>query len=153
MTDPQAPIADSGSSAGGGRAVDAGAPAVRAGEGAWTAEELDEVRTELVEERARLVVELQVLQASIADVLRDTGDGVGDDQADSGSKAFEREQEMTLLANTRQTLLQIEHALGRLGDGTYGTCESCRNAIGKLRLQAFPRATLCVTCKQRQERR
>jgi DnaK suppressor protein len=50
-------------------------------------------------------------------------------------------------------LLQAERALARIEDGTYGICESCGNPIGKARLQAFPRATLCVTCKQREERR
>ena len=41
----------------------------------------------------------------------------------------------------------------RIADGTYGTCESCGLPIGKMRLEAFPRATLCVDCKQREERR
>ncbi|MDH6191902.1 RNA polymerase-binding protein DksA [Streptomyces sp. CZ24] len=50
-------------------------------------------------------------------------------------------------------LRQTEQALVRLDEGTYGTCENCGNAIGKARLQAFPRATLCVDCKQKQERR
>jgi DnaK suppressor protein len=85
--------------------------------------------------------------------MRDTSDGAGEDQADTGSKALEREQELTLLANIRETLAQTEHALDRLADGTYGNCESCGQPIGKARLQAFPRATLCVTCKQREERR
>jgi DnaK suppressor protein len=42
---------------------------------------------------------------------------------------------------------------GRIDAGTYGVCESCGQPIGKARLLAFPRATLCVACKQRQERR
>ena len=46
-----------------------------------------------------------------------------------------------------------EAALERLKGGTYGMCESCGNPIGKMRLMAFPRATLCMTCKQREERR
>ncbi|MBN9325656.1 MAG: TraR/DksA family transcriptional regulator, partial [Cellulomonas sp.] len=41
----------------------------------------------------------------------------------------------------------------RIAAGTYGACESCGKPIGKARLQAFPRATLCVECKQREERR
>jgi DnaK suppressor protein len=94
-----------------------------------------------------------VIRGSIADVLRDSGDGAGDDQADSGAKAFEREQEMTLLANAREAMIQSQHALDRISEGSYGSCESCGNPIGKLRLQAFPRATLCVSCKQQQERR
>ncbi len=50
-------------------------------------------------------------------------------------------------------LEQTEHALERLADGSYGTCESCGNPIGKMRLQAAPRATLCMPCKTKQERR
>jgi RNA polymerase-binding protein DksA len=126
---------------------------VRAEEDPWTVVELDAVRSELTTELGRLTRDMETLETSIADVLRDSGDGAGDDQADSGSKAFEREQEMGLLANTRESRFQTEHALERITDGTYGVCESCGNAIGKARLQAFPRATLCVSCKQRQERR
>ena len=55
--------------------------------------------------------------------------------------------------NAREMLAQIERALERIDDGTYGVCESCGNPIGKMRLQAFPRATLCMACKQREERR
>ena len=49
--------------------------------------------------------------------------------------------------NSREMLDQSEHALERIDDGTYGICESCGNPIGKLRLQAVPRATLCRSCK------
>ena len=127
--------------------------AVRAGETPWTAQELGAVRSELEGELERIRRDLLGLESSIAAVLRDSGDGAGDDTADTGSKAFERDQEMTLLANTRESLFQTERALQRITDGTYGTCESCGEGVGKLRLQAFPRATSCVTCKQRQERR
>jgi RNA polymerase-binding protein DksA len=101
----------------------------------------------------RLRAEIEVAEADLADLLRDSGDGAGDDQADSGSKAFEREHEMTLANNARETMRQSERALQRIEDGSYGDCESCGSAIGKMRLQAFPRATLCLTCKQQQERR
>jgi len=77
----------------------------------------------------------------------------GDDEADASSKLFEREHELALSNNTRELLEQTEHALDRIEAGTYGVCESCGKPIGKARLQAFPRATLCVACKQRQERR
>ena len=56
-------------------------------------------------------------------------------------------------ANQRELLLQTEKALDRLEDGTYGVCEQCGEPIGKLRLMAFPRATLCMDCKRREERR
>jgi DnaK suppressor protein len=60
---------------------------------------------------------------------------------------------MSLANNARELLVQNERALARLIDGTYGVCERCGNPIGKLRLQAFPRATLCLSCKQLEERR
>ncbi|HSN07288.1 MAG TPA: TraR/DksA C4-type zinc finger protein [Candidatus Angelobacter sp.] len=60
---------------------------------------------------------------------------------------------MSLANNARELLLQNERALARLEDGTYGICERCGRPIGKLRLQAFPRVTLCVSCKQLEERR
>ena len=59
----------------------------------------------------------------------------------------------TLVNNEREKLAQIDRALARIADGTYGICESCGNPIGKGRAMAFPRATLCLTCKQREERR
>jgi DnaK suppressor protein len=128
-------------------------PSVRVDEEPWSDAELTEVRGTLAAERDRLSQELDGLQTAITDVMRDTSDGAGEDQADTGSKALEREQELTLLSNVRETLQQTEHALERLDMGTYGNCESCGQPIGKARLQAFPRATLCVTCKQREERR
>jgi RNA polymerase-binding protein DksA len=136
----------------------AGAPpaasiAVRGNESPWTEEELSAVRAQLEGELNRIQRDLDSLQASLNEVLRDSGDGAGDDTADTGSKAFEREQELTLLANTRESLFQTERALQRISDGSYGTCESCGEGIGKARLQAYPRATFCVSCKQRQERR
>jgi RNA polymerase-binding transcription factor DksA len=48
---------------------------------------------------------------------------------------------------------QTERALERINNKTYGKCEECGNFIGKARLQVFPRATLCMVCKQKEERR
>ncbi|MSW43744.1 MAG: DNA-binding protein [Actinobacteria bacterium] len=128
------------------------APAVRADESAWTRAELREVEEELRRDASRLAGELAAAEEGLADLIRDSGDGAGDDQADAGSKTFEREHEMSLANNARDMLLQVEHALARLANGTYGACESCGTPIGKGRLQAFPRATLCLACKQAEER-
>jgi RNA polymerase-binding transcription factor DksA len=87
------------------------------------------------------------------DLQRSSTDGAGDDQADAGSKTFEREQEQSIAANRLDLLTQFEHAVERIDAGTYGFCESCGNPIPKARLMAFPAATLDVTCKQREERR
>jgi RNA polymerase-binding protein DksA len=118
-----------------------------------TPAERDEMRGVLRAERVRLKAEIATAVEDLNELLRDSGDGSGDDQADAGSKTFEREHEMSVANNSRDLLQQVEHALKRISDGTYGTCESCGLPIGKMRLEAFPRATLCVDCKQREERR
>ncbi|MFI0445203.1 TraR/DksA family transcriptional regulator [Actinomadura sp. 6N118] len=124
---------------------------VREGEDRWTEEEVAEVRSALGEEITALGEEIAAAATQIAD--GDATDGAGDDQADVGAKTYEREHEMALVNNARDLLAQNERAIERMDAGTYGICESCGRPIGKGRLQAFPRATLCVTCKQREERR
>jgi RNA polymerase-binding protein DksA len=130
-----------------------GLPPYRAGEDPWTPDEVGELQAELEGDAARLRSEISVAETGIADLLRDSGEGAGDDQADAGTKNFEREHEMAIANNAREMLQQTERALARLAAGTYGVCESGGEPVGKYRLQAFPRATLCMSCKQRQERR
>ncbi|MGY0062569.1 TraR/DksA family transcriptional regulator [Streptomyces sp. LZ34] len=127
--------------------------AVRPGEEPWSPEEVAAARTELMTEADRLRAEILASEEAISGLMRDSGDGAGDDQADTGTKNITREHELALAGNAREMLLQTERALERLDAGTYGLCENCGNPIGKARMQAFPRATLCVECKQRQERR
>lgn len=127
--------------------------AVKADESPWTKAELDEVRAELNTDQDRLESELDLAETELHDLMRDAGDGAGNDQADMGSATFERDHELSLANNARTMLAQTERALVRIADGSYGVCESCGEAIGKMRLMAFPRATLCLPCKQREERR
>lgn len=119
----------------------------------WTASEWAAQQAELERQAEELGQEVARAERDWAQLQRDGGDGAGDDQADAGTKTFEREQELSLTANSRELLDQVRRALGRIADRTYGSCENCGQPIGKARLQAFPRATLCVSCKQRQERR
>ena len=127
--------------------------AVKSDEKPWTVKELAEVRGELTSERERLRTELNMAEVELHDLMRDAGDGAGNDQADVGSASFERDHEMTLANNARVMLAQTEHALARIDDGSYGIRERCGQPVGKMRLMAFPRATLCLSCKQREERR
>jgi RNA polymerase-binding protein DksA len=133
-------------------AAEPGSLAVLPGEDPWTPEEIEEARAELLAEVERLRTEIASSEAAVAGLLRDSGDGAGD-EADTGSKNITRESELALAANTREMLTQADHALRRLDEGTYGLCEVCGKPIGKARMQAFPRATLCLDDKQRQERR
>jgi DnaK suppressor protein len=136
-------------------ATGAGAAAlpVRPGEKPWTEAELTKVRQQLEAEIAGLAADISEAESAIAERLGDAVGDAGDDQADAGAKTFQREHELALTQNARELLELSQRALARMDAGTFGVCDSCGQAIGKARLQAFPRATLCVTCKQRQERR
>jgi DnaK suppressor protein len=113
--------------------VDPSALPVRPGEDPWT--------------------QIETSTAELVGLLRDGSEGAGRDPADVGSANFERDAEMSLANNAREMLDQTKMALRHIELGTYGNCDNCGQPIGKYRLQAFPRATLCVTCKQREERR
>ena len=126
---------------------------VRPGEDPWTDAELKEVQAELESEAASLRADLAKAASDIAERLADSVRDAGDDSADAGTKVFEREQDLALAQNAQDLLDQGDRALARINAGTYGVCESCGTPIGKARLLAFPRATLCVRCKQREERR
>ena len=122
-------------------------------ESPWTAAEIKAIRTEISKELDRLRKELAVVEQEMDALIQESGEGAGDDQADAGTKTFEREHEMSLVINARDMVLQTERALERIDAKTYGNCEDCGSAIGKARLQVFPRATLCMICKQKEERR
>jgi len=122
-------------------------------EAPWTAAELKAIRAEIATDLDRLRIELANVEAEMNDLIADSGEGAGDDQADSGTKTFEREHEMSLVINARDMVLQTERALARIDAKSYGMCEECGSPIGKARLQVFPRATLCMICKQKEERR
>jgi DnaK suppressor protein len=130
----------------------AGLP-VRPGEEPWTATELAQVRAELAGEADSLRAEIAKTAHDIAGGLTGSLRDAGDDKANAGTKAAGREHELALTQNAQVLLDQGERALSRIDAGTYGVCESCGQPIGKARLLAFPRATLCLACKQRQERR
>jgi DnaK suppressor protein len=126
---------------------------VRPGEKPWTEAELRKVRQQLQAEIDGLAADINAAESAIAERLGDAVGDAGDDQADAGAKTFQREHELALTQNARDLLELSERALARMDDGSFGVCQSCGQAIGKARLQAFPRATLCVTCKQHEERR
>lgn len=122
-------------------------------ESPWTAAELKAVRGEISKDLERLRKELAQVELEMDELIQESGEGAGDDQADAGTKTFEREHEMSLVINARDMVLQTERALERIDTKNYGNCEECGSPIGKARLQVFPRATLCMLCKQKEERR
>ena len=128
-------------------------PVVQEDESNWTQSELNAVRKLLQGDAEELMLEIAKAEESFHALIFESGEGAGDDQADAGTKTFEREHEISILSNKKDLLDQTNRALERIDAGTYGVCENCGKQIGKLRLQeANTRATLCMPCRERQDR-
>ena len=117
--------------------------------------DLDRYRTALESERDRLLHAVQAVHHH-GSLLEETGDlaiGSGDHIADSASETFLRELDGGLEENAGHLLDEIEAALARIDDGTYGLCVRCGQPIAAERLEAVPYATLCIEDKRAQGRR
>ena len=73
-------------------------------------------------------------------------------QADVGTETFHREADLSILERVEAELADVEHALRRLDEGTYGTCEACGRPIAEDRLEAQPAARFCLEDQARAER-
>lgn len=114
---------------------------------------LTQIRQKLEIERDRLRQEIAEAEAEDREALSDASgeNNYRDHMADQGSATFSRELDMTLEDNAREVLGQIERALERMDEGTYGICTRCGQPIGEGRLEAMPAAELCITCKEWEE--
>jgi DnaK suppressor protein len=112
------------------------------------------IRVALEERLAELRMEHHGLIADMATEERGLlVPDAGDDVVDIGTKAFTREQEISVANAVLGRIDQVERALDRLAGGGYGSCEGCSQPIPPARLAAYPSATLCVACKKLDERR
>ena len=109
-----------------------------------TPQELDEFREMLDLERRRVESAIASLHENGTRGLEDEGRPPGGVGADTASITFDRELEEGLQEGAVQTLAQIDRALERLADGSYGTCERCGQPIGGERLRVRPWAILCI---------
>ena len=91
------------------------------------------------------------LSGDVATVQHSRHDSPTDDEHDpeGTTLAFEQSQAAALLRQATSRLDDIDHALSRIGAGTYGICIGCGSAIGSARLGARPYASQCITCAQR----
>lgn len=103
----------------------------------------NELHGQLLKERDRLRTEIDNLQEGIsADTFDEEGqDAVDQHPADEGSEMFEREKNLTVRATLQRQLDEVNIALQKFDNGTYGVCETCGKPIDERRLRAFPAAT------------
>ena len=72
--------------------------------------------------------------------------------ADVATDNYDREFSLGLASNDRQFLYELEDALKRIEEGTFGICEECKASLTKARLKALPYARLCLHCQQKREK-
>ena len=116
--------------------------------------DLERFRRVLESERDRLLHAVQAVHHD-GSLLEETGDlaiGSGDHIADSATETYLREIDGGLEENAEHLLVEIDAALGRIDDGSYGLCSVCGRPIGDERLEAVPYATLCIDDKRALER-
>ena len=114
----------------------------------------DAARKRLESERERLSATLANLESD-AEAQKDSLQElsvVDEHQGDIGTETFEREKDLSIIESVQAGLEDIERALQRLSDGTYGTCEICGTDIGDERLDAVPAARYCVEHQAEVER-
>jgi DnaK suppressor protein len=116
----------------------------------------DSFRERLLDERRRVVAALQNLHDDHAGTLSDeAGEETAFDNhlADTATETYDRELDYTLEENSERVLADIDAALKRIDDGTYGVCTNKGEQIPVERLEALPWATLCIDCQRQRGRR
>lgn len=111
----------------------------------------EEVAERLAAERAGTLQRLGGLERELAGIIESSISAGTDDEHDpeGATIAFERQHTAALLSQARQHLAEIDAAMVRLAEGSYGICGSCGKPIGAARLAARPVTTTCITCASR----
>ena len=100
----------------------------------------------LEDERVRLTAQLNHSKSKVEEHV-----GYGNHMADDATEAFEQARDFSVRARVKDTLLEVEHALRKFSDDTYGVCERCGIQIDWARLEAKPEARMCIKCRQRSD--
>jgi RNA polymerase-binding protein DksA len=118
-----------------------------------TRAEIDHFRRRLLALKKRVGGDLTELEEEILKpVGGESSGGLSDvplHLADLGTGEFEEELSLTLVENEEQLLAEINDALDRIEQGTYGRCENCHQEISRERLEALPYARYCIRCARR----
>jgi len=111
---------------------------------------LEEQRGLLLAERLTYVEQAEALKAeaeSLAEEMEPGDVQFDEESGEGGTTTVDRERDLALSAQALSAIEEIDHALAKIENGTYGLCERCHNPIPRQRLKALPQARLCVPCK------
>lgn len=119
--------------------------------------ELDYFRKLILKNKEKILDEIKrisedTLKKSQKDAAGDIS-GYTYHMADVASDTYDREFSLGLASNERQSLYELDDAIKKIEEGTFGICEECKSVITKTRLKAVPFARLCVKCQEKKEKR
>ncbi len=125
--------------------------ATKAGGGGGSADKFsNEQKSALEAERESYAAQAVSLKAQADQMAQEAEPGdvqFDEESGEGGTMNIDRERDLALSAQARAAVEDIDLALGKIANGTYGTCEQCGQPIPKARLKALPQARLCVACK------
>lgn len=119
-----------------------------------TKKQLEKIRKDLVNSKADILEELMNLKGQSVESIKDSsGDlsGYSFHMADMATDLYDREFLLELAEGERQILYDLDDAIKRIDEGTYGKCEGCESIISKQRLKAMPQAKYCIECQEKEE--
>jgi len=115
---------------------------------------VQQMKNELDKEKAEIKKELEKVAREISqDHYQANFPEYGSKEDENTAEIAQYEENLALQKKFTQRLEEIEKALDKIEEGSYGNCESCGQKIDQARLKANPAATLCIVCKSRQERK
>ncbi len=123
---------------------------------ALSKEQTKQFRQLLIADRAKLVDEIKSIAQDTSKSPREaSGDlsGYTIHMADMAADTYERELSMNIVSSEQEILYQIDDALKRLEEGSYGVCQQCNQPIAMSRLKAVPYASMCINCQRAKEQK
>lgn len=113
---------------------------------------IDELARHLKEERERLAKALEQMRAGAPPVGEAKEGSPYGKKEEGATEAFELEKRLALEKRLMTLIGEVEHAVQKYEDGTYGLCDVCGQPVEMARLEVLPQATLCLSCKAKQEK-
>lgn len=119
-------------------------------------EQVKQLRQLLITERAKLAGEIKAIAEDASKSPRDASGDLSAytvHMADMSADTYERELSMNIVSSEQELLYQIDDALKRLDDGSFGVCQQCNQPIAMSRLKAVPYASMCIGCQRAKEQK
>ena len=123
---------------------------------ALSKDQVKQLRQLLITERVKLAEEIKTIAREASTSPRDASGDLSAytvHLADMAADTYDRELSMNIASSEQELLYQIDDALKRLDDGSYGVCQQCNQPIAMSRLKAVPYASMCIGCQRSKEQK